>query len=154
MIRAVPELANSVEYPRDKMLDRFGPFFFTSTISWMFALALMQPDIEEIGIWGVDMMGYREYENQRAGCHYFIMCAQSMGVHITVPPESDLLRPPPLYGYITDSPRGIKWEARQSELVNDIAVAREESEAALRKLYHLEGALDDHEHHMRMEPGE
>ena len=55
MLEPVKEIPPSVGYPKDEMLAKYGPFFFTSSLSWMFAMALVTPGVTEIGLWGVDM---------------------------------------------------------------------------------------------------
>lgn len=97
-IAKVEELSNSVAFPLDAMLRRFGNRFFTSTVSYMLALAIAQenPPVE-IGLWGIDMAANSEYFTQKPACHYFIGLAEQAGIKITVPPQSDLLQPLPLY---------------------------------------------------------
>lgn len=131
-------------YPKDEMLQRFGRYFFTSSLSWMFAFALIQPEVTEIGIWGVDMSATEEYGYQRAGCHHFIDIAQRQGIKVTTPPESDLIQPPPLYGF--ESPMMMKLKVRKAELERRIAEASAAVEEKSRELLFLRGALDDLEY--------
>lgn len=77
-------------YPEEDMRARFGPYFFTSSIAYMLALALSrEPD--EIGLWGVEMAKKHEYEYQRPGCHYFIQKARDAGIRVSAP--ASLLAP-------------------------------------------------------------
>lgn len=145
MLRHEPEVSWSKPYPKDKMLETFGPNFFTSTVAWMAAMAIERHP-EEIGFWGIDMSATEEYGYQRAGCHFFIREAERRGIKITVPEESDLLRPPPLYGYSELGHMSVKLETRQRELSHRLRAAQErEAEAAREKLF-LQGALDDVEY--------
>jgi hypothetical protein len=98
MADVTPGIQNSKRYPWEAMVDKYGPFFMNSSLSWMMAMALETPGLEEIGLWGVDMSATEEYGYQRAGCHYFITLALQRGIRVTIPPESDLLMPKPLYG--------------------------------------------------------
>lgn len=91
------EYPGSVAYPKDAIVQRFGPYFFTSTAAWMMALALsFQP--ETIGIWGFEMRSGEEYSDQRSGLHHFVQIARDRGIEIVIPEDSTLLDPPPLYG--------------------------------------------------------
>ena len=78
-------------------VETFGPYFFTSTLAWMMADAITE-GYERIALYGVDMAATSEYHDQRMGIQYFAMLAGSMGIEVGVPPESDCLRPAPLYG--------------------------------------------------------
>ena len=90
MIDPPPEIPNALAYPVNDMVEKYGPFFFTSSLSWMFAQALEREGVEEIGLWGVDMSAHEEYGLQRPGCQYFITLAMQRGIKVTIPPESDL----------------------------------------------------------------
>jgi hypothetical protein len=80
-------------YPEAAMRKQFGPFFFTSSLAYMLALAIAEkPD--EIGLWGIHMASDEEYHYQRPGCHYFIQRAWDHGIKVTVAPQSRLLEPP------------------------------------------------------------
>lgn len=148
MVDAVEALPRSITYPRQEMEDRYGPYFFTSTLSWMFALALEQ-NPQEIGLWGVDMADNTEYGYQRPGCHYFVMLARERGITVTVPPQSDLLSAPAPYGYIMGSPMWQKMQARAQELDSRIASAAQRYEDARNEWNFLKGARDDLEYMLR-----
>lgn len=143
MNELVPEVPNAVRYPIEKMLDKYGPYFFNSSLSFMLALALEEPGIEEIGLWGVDMSAIEEYRDQRPGCHFFITEAMRKGVRVTVPPESDLLLPRPLYGMGESTPMMIKLTARLRELSGRLGGAQQRAEQANREVIFLQGAIDD-----------
>lgn len=142
MVEPVRDISASVAYPKDEMLERFGPFFFTSSLSWMFALAITQ-GATEIGLWGVDMSAQEEWAFQRSGCHYFISIARAMGIKVTLPPESDLLRPPPLYGFCEVDPMHVKLLSREQELKTRIANIEASISNQTHELMHLRGALDN-----------
>ena len=81
----------------DAMRKTFGEFFFTSSIAWMLAKAILE-NPSEIGIWGVDMGHETEYRDQRAGCQHFISVARDRGIRVTLPPQSKLHARSRLYG--------------------------------------------------------
>lgn len=148
MIRPIPEIPNSVAYPKDEMVARFGPYFFASTLSWMFASAIVE-GATEIALWGVDMSATEEWIYQRSGCHYFIQLAKSMGIKVWTPTESDLLRPPPLYGFSEDTPEFGKMLARKQELEGRLQNAIHREATAHDERMFLQGALDDVAYYMK-----
>lgn len=127
----------------DKRFDRTD---FSSTIAWMLALAIIE-GATEIGLWGVDMSATEEWMWQRSGCQSIIDVAKSLGIKITVPPESDLLRPPPLYGFCEIDPAHGKYVARRDELVRRRNDAMTRGQLAQREVDHLNGAIEDMEYH-------
>lgn len=148
MIRPVPEIPNSVAYPKEEMVAKFGPWFMNSTISWMFALAIHQ-GATEIGLWGIDMSAAEEWIYQRAGCQFFIHMAKMSGIKVHLPPESDLNRPAPLYGYSEEDPQFIKLHARKAELQIRISeLIKQEGQSREQRL-HLQGALDNIEYDLK-----
>ena len=138
-----PEVPNAKAYPVEEMVEKYGPYFMTSSLSWMFAMALETPGVTDIGLWGVDMSAQEEYEAQKSGCQYFITLATQRGIKVTVPPESDLLQPNYLYGVAENSPMMIKLTARREELQQRKAAAEQRFEQAKCETHFLNGALDD-----------
>ena len=75
---------------------------FTSTVSYMIALALFQ-GVEELALYGIDFIGQDpagiERSYQRAGAKYWVGVARGMGVPVTVARGSWFEQAPWLYGY-------------------------------------------------------
>ena len=69
-----------------------------------------------IGLWGVDMAANEEYAYQRPGCQFFLLEAMRRGIGVFLPPESDLMRPMPVYGISEWDHNYIKLTARAREL--------------------------------------
>lgn len=137
-----PRYSGSIEYPVNEMLAKYGKRFFTSSIAWMFSEAIEKKP-EKIGLYGVDMSTTVEYGFQRAGVQYFVGKAEEAGIEVIAPPESDILEPPPLYGYVESSRMWRKLEARRLELLGRVnAVHSQRQELALEEPY-LRGALDN-----------
>jgi len=128
-------------------VERFGPYFFTSTLAWMMADAIVE-GYEKIALYGVDMAATSEYHDQRMGCQYFAMLAASMGIEVGVPPESDLLRPAPLYGIAETSHLWIKETSRARELAGRLRTATDQAAALDKEIHFLNGALDDQDWHL------
>lgn len=79
------------EYPERTIKERFGPFFFTSSIAFLMAKAIVDCEamgIPEIGIWGVMQASETEYFQQRPGIQYFIWEARRAGIRVGVPEEA------------------------------------------------------------------
>lgn len=91
------EIPQSVPFPKDQLVERFGRYF-TNTISWEIALAIVL-GAKKIALYGVDMATDIEYTSQRPSVEYFVGLARGMGIEVYVPPESDLLKTPYLYGF-------------------------------------------------------
>lgn len=141
-----PDYPGSIMYPLKHMVDKYGPFWWTSQIAYMLALAIEQkPEI--IGVYGVDMAANTEYNQQRLACQFFLQIINKAGIQLVVPPESDLLEPAPMYGYMESSRRWRKYEARRLELEERINRLSQEISAKDGEKRHLIGALDDHNYH-------
>jgi hypothetical protein len=137
------EIPHARALPVGTLIEKYGPYFFTSSLSWMFAMALETPGVEEIGLWGVDMAATEEWNQQRPGCQYFITLAAQRGIKVTVPPESDLLQPAYFYGVSENSPMMIKLTARRHELQQRLNAADARASQARDEGMFLRGAIDD-----------
>lgn len=143
MTEPAPEITNATRLPREQLLTKNGPFFFTSSLAWMAALALEDPELEELAFFGVDMAAAEEYHFQKPGCLHFITKAIERGIKVTVPPESDLLQPMPLYGVSELTPMMVKLTARQKELQGRLSAAQQMVAQKQGECAFLQGALDD-----------
>lgn len=101
------------EYPHNEITSRFGSYFFTSTFSWMMALAIneMRPkgcstevNGDEISIFGVDMEFDTEYEEQRNGFKHFINLARALGIIVTLDIAGGMVFEPCPYPFWQDDP--------------------------------------------------
>jgi hypothetical protein len=151
MLEPVPSIPGSVAYPKEEVMRYFGPeaiFFWTSSLSWMFAMAIIEIERSgepgEICLFGVDMSASEEvYSGQRAGCQYFAGQALRRGIKVSVPGQSDLLRPTPLYGFCEQDTMHQKLLARKAELEARLnAVNVSVSNLTAERTY-LMGALED-----------
>lgn len=133
---------NAIPYPKDEMVQEFGRYFFTSSFSWMIAFAIKQ-GVKELGLFGIDMASKDEYIHQRSGGHYFMQEAHRRGIQVMLPTESDLMQPPPLYGYSDNTPFHRKLHVRAQELKDRIGGMRIERDKLIHNITYLEGALED-----------
>jgi hypothetical protein len=136
------ELPNAIAYPKDEMVKEFGPYFFTSSFAWMIALAISE-GFEEIALFGVDMASRDEYILQRPGYYFFKTITDAKGIKMWAPYESDIMQPPPLYGFMDSTPFGRKIWARERELKERVAELKGQMLNMDKSCTYLEGALED-----------
>lgn len=137
-----PEYPGSIEYPKDEMFKKFGPYFWTSSLSYMLALAIDKKP-EAVGLWGVDMSASEEYSHQRPGCQYFIQEAERAGINIVVPYGSDILFPHPPYGYREASHMWSKMNTRWKELAGKRAALASQMARLQTEIATYDGAMED-----------
>jgi len=77
------EIPLSQAFPLDRCVATFGAPYFTNTICYMIAYALMA-GAKEIAIYGVNQAGSHEYTEERAGVEYWIGIAIGLGVSVTI----------------------------------------------------------------------
>ncbi len=148
MQKAYEGYTGAREYPLRPIVEKWGPFWWTSQLSFMLALAIEQ-NPSHIGMYGVDMAANSEYNQQRLACQYFIQhIVRNSDIELVVPPESDILEPAPLYGYCESSRQFRKYAARKAELAGRIAGLDAEASQKMAEKAHLVGALDDMEYQL------
>lgn len=163
----IPEIQNHVVYPIDAIEAEFSSYFLNSSLSLMCALAIMEieqvrkaraeqradllpswvdkseldkPDTDDvIGFFGVDMSATEEYGYQRPGCQFFILEAMRRGIGVYLPPESDLMRPMPVYGISEWDHNYIKLTSRSREINAMAADAQRTIQEATQRLNTLGG---------------
>lgn len=154
VVQPVVAIPNSVRVPFEDYVARYGRYFFTSSMAYMLVHAIeailaarAARDVPEpgeaIGLWGVDMAASSEYAFQRPGCQHFIGLATSLGIAIILPPESDLMQPPTLYGIGEYNPRQQKLLARKGEMEQQISHWTNTITNAQQQLAHVKGAYDN-----------
>lgn len=144
----------AVVFPRDAILEKFSTptrraWFFTSSVTWMMAHALMQ-GAKEIGLFGIDMAATEEhYSGQKAGCLHMIDRAEAMGCTVTVPFESCLAAPLPLYGYSEATNFGRKLNVRLHEIAQMRAQLVAQRDKLTQEISYFDGATEDLKYVMR-----
>lgn len=99
----------SVGLPREELNALFGaragnakgffaPDYYTSTISYMMAIAILQGR-EEIHLYGIDLLQEEEYFYQRAGAEYLVGFARGMGIKVYIPEQSAMCKANYVYGF-------------------------------------------------------
>jgi hypothetical protein len=155
------EFKGGVQYPLGAVLETFGRFrggrYLTNTVSLMVALALHEhvqgQTVSDIGLWGVDMAqqglasgGHAgwftsEYARQRPSVEYWIGIAEGLGITVTIPEQSDILKTACIYGY-QHTEAFKKFMARRQELQQRIANAQQREQQAHDEAVYLSGAAE------------
>lgn len=96
-------IPNSEAYPLEKVLTKLGVPYFTSSISYMLALAICE-GAEKIVLWRLYVMpGSLEYLGQKACIEFWVGQAIGRGIKVEISSDSHLCRPAPwqpeLYAY-------------------------------------------------------
>lgn len=102
----LPETPDASEYPLAAVLQAFSDRYFTNSVSYMIALALLE-GCDELGLWGIDMAltgdptkpASNEYSMQRPSVEFYLGIAMGRGIQVHLPPETTLLKARRLYGF-------------------------------------------------------
>lgn len=154
----IPSIPDAHVFPFDAVLAKFDPqrWFCSSSLFWMMARAIeiieqeaqekgraIDPALDKIAFYGVDMAAGEEYQMQRAGIHFLTYRAAAMGIEVGAPPESDLFTPRFRYGADEWTHSFRKMRARRLELESRKAQADAATREQEKLAYFLQGALDD-----------
>lgn len=139
-----PDIPAAVKYPLPRILDwckqeKLSPYF-TNSISYMIALALMD-GYTTVGVWGVDMAAGGEYQVERPSVEYWLGVAEKYAT-VILPKESELLKSR-LYGYDGDVEFLAKWKTRHAELMGNHNKAVDQAKAAMDAANYFRGAAED-----------
>jgi hypothetical protein len=92
------EIPFSQAFPLDECVKEFGLPYFTNTIAYMIAYALLQ-GAKEIELYGVNQAGSHEYVEEKGGVEYWLGVAVGKGVKVTINgKDSQLLKYKGRYG--------------------------------------------------------
>lgn len=169
MAQKLAAIPMSQALPADDLVKKYGHYFFTSSLAWMAAMAIeaillnrellaagdpaafpsVPGEPDAIGFWGVDMSTEEEYVQQRSGCQFFATLAASMNIKVIVPPESDLLIPPALYGIAEGSPRAIRSRARMDMMKQRKEQANAQLIQAHKDVAFMDGQIDAEQYNIR-----
>lgn len=99
-LKTDPRVVLQQHFPWQRLLEEFGPYFFSGgQAPWMMAYAIsLEPD--EIGLWGIDPTG--DYKPQRSEIQHFIQVARDRAIKV-IAPEDEILKHRPLYALETDT---------------------------------------------------
>jgi hypothetical protein len=122
MHQRLERYSTSVTYPIEEVCDHIEGLsktnrYLVSTPAYALALALYE-GIEEIHIYGIDMIADREWQYQRPNMEYLIGFARGLGVNIILPENTALCKGPGQYGVdpIGTGPHKRLYEVMEEEL--------------------------------------
>lgn len=103
MNKVNPALPTSIAYPYHAIGSRYR-HYFTGTVAYMLALCALE-QVDEVHLWGVEMAGGTEYEDQRPCAEYWLGVLETQGCRVFIPDSSPLLKPVGgTYGLTTRKP--------------------------------------------------
>ena len=137
-------IPKATEFPYKRLVEEFGPYFFTSQPAWMMALAISEK-ATDIALFGLDMAAKSEYHHQKPAIHHFSVIAEQRGIRVMSPPESEVMTAPPLYGYSYNTPMGRKLRVREYEVKAELAKLDSEIRTLELKRQHFRGVLDEND---------
>ena len=137
-------------YPLDAVLTAFPDRYFTCSISWMLAAAIIERP-KAIGLWGVDMAltgdpdipASNEYARQRPSVEYYLGIATGSGIEVHLPPNTTLLTARKLYGFEDDGDDKFlsSIDAKRAELQNNLTQAQQIRDQKRMELIEAEKAI-------------
>lgn len=139
-------------FPYKKMVEHFGTRnWFTSSPAWMMAFAIYQMTAgDELGIFGVDMAAPQEYYTmQKGGLIYWIERAQALGIKVTIPMESCLGMPTPLYGYSESSRFGRRMNVMHKLTGDSLQSLQNQQANIAHQIAFHQGAMEAQAYFMR-----
>ena len=99
MIKAQPEVPNSLDYPIDAVCDLLGGVrrgedrirYFCSSFDYMMGVAILEK-FERIEVYGIDMASDNEYAKQKPSAEMWIGIALGKGIEVYLPPMCQLMK--------------------------------------------------------------
>ncbi len=132
-------------FPLKALLREFGDLgriAFTSSPAMMCAFAI-HLGATEIAFYGIDMAADEEaYGAQKPGCQIMMALAKQRGIKVSVPLESCLGQPNPIYGYAEASRMGRRLIVKEMELTKNVNDYNETLDRLTRERAQCAGALD------------
>jgi hypothetical protein len=118
------EIPLSEEFPLEECVKEFGLPYFTNTICYMIAFALLK-GAKEIQLFGVNQAGSHEYTEERSGVETWLGIAMGRGVRVIVNGQNSTLfrfkgrygRSGLLYGYLAGYEEVLKDKQRFGESI-------------------------------------
>lgn len=101
-----PLIPQSVAYPLmevqaylKKIDDYASVNYFSSSIGYMLALALTMDWVQEIHLYGIDLIDDEEYGYQRPNAEYLVGLARGLGKKVFIPDDAAICKFSHMYGY-------------------------------------------------------
>jgi hypothetical protein len=140
MVHHHPDLPSSVQYPIEDVIKSVGIDYFTSTVAFEVAYAVME-GFKEIALYGIDLIVGTEYDVQKANLEFHLGMAHGLGVKVVIPPQSALLTQSHRYGYQKEPDFG---PLRIAEVAGRIDKLTDQRTNHMALLNALDGAISEH----------
>jgi hypothetical protein len=141
MVETRKDVPTSVRYPIEAAIKLTGRDYFTSSIAYMIALAILE-GFQEIAIYGVNLAIGGEYFHQKPNAEWWIGIAEGRGIKVYVPQAASLLKQHARYGYSLEPEPDLLTKLL---LTNRITTYRTRCEELIRD-YHVQlGAMREDE---------
>ncbi len=140
-----PQFPSSQPFPVEQLVKLHGIDYFTSTVAYELAFVLSLKDVEEIGLWGIDLVHGTEWGDQRPCAEYWIGRAIERGIKITTHADSALLSHRFRYAYEDPNPllaelrRGLEEQAEVTH--KKVAELNEQQNKTVSELQTNDGAM-------------
>lgn len=154
-------------YPIDDIQRRFGSGgnwrYLTSTVAFMIALqvAIGRDDagrvvdedvaVEWLGLYGIELIGAKEYEHQRPCVEYFLGLARGLGIEVYVPEASALLKSDHIYGY--ERPPQEVGAITRARVEARLRQLRKHHDELVAQIHKVKGALAESENWLTVHEG-
>lgn len=141
MLRQYPEYPSSRKYPLEEVqanlfkLNSPEVEYFSSTVAYAICMAYNE-GVEELAIYGVDMIKDTEWDHQRPNCEYLIGLLRGSGIKVHVPQRSALLKAQWMYGY------------------QEMPATKKIEQSAVKRLEYLDGEIKQMKHEVEKANGE
>lgn len=135
----------AIVFPYKEMIKRAGTRnWFSSSPAWMMCKAEAEmTEGDQLSIFGIDMCADQEhYTGQKAGLIYWIERLQSKGIKVTIPLESCLGAPTPLYGYNESSRFGRRMNVIMRQISGRAANAANQLQSSAIEKAFCDGAIE------------
>lgn len=132
--------SGNVVIPRAHLEERYGRTWFSSSISWLMALAI-EEGATDIGLWGIDLESGEEYTAQFIGGRHFIDLARLVGINVHLPQGCGLMREPTPYPNRYETHFALHTERKLKWLTQMLVQMEGEYEARSADMHRCEGGL-------------
>jgi hypothetical protein len=134
-----------------------GRDYFTSSVAYEIAWALVEvrramqgdeadarPLVEEVGVWGIDLVHGTEWEDQRPCAEYWLGLLEGHGIKVHIPEGSALFKTPFRYGYDEVNPLYLEvmgiLDKLDENVTKGIADCQKRIDADTRRMHSNDGA--------------
>ncbi len=136
-------LPNATVFPLDEIIAWMeskgwnGARYFTNSISYLIMFAAYS-GAEELAIYGVDMSTDSEYSHQKASAEHMIGLCEGMGIKVTIPESSELLKCNQLYAYQSSNKLRVWVKTQKTELNKRLQQFAQQQEQAHKAAHQAE----------------